>query len=131
LVNFLGGRFTADQAATQALMKDLAGRGLDYVDDGSSPQSLAKNLAIDSGVGFAKADLRIDASRSPEAIDAALFRLETLARQNGVAVGFASGLPEGVERIARFAVDLERRGVALIPVSAAIQAEAIASNEKR
>lgn len=131
LVNFLGGRFTADRAATQLLMRELADRGLDFVDDGSSPQSLAGEAAGASGVGFAKADLRIDASRSVESIDAALFRLESLARQNGVAVGFAAGLPEASERIARFAADLGRRGVALVPVSAAFGASALAASEKR
>ncbi len=131
LVNFLGGRFTADQAATQLLMRELADRGLDYVDDGSSPQSLAGAVATASGVGFAKADLRIDASRNPESIDAALFRLETLARQNGVAVGFAAGLPEASERIARFVAELKHRGVALIPVSAAVRLQALAAADKR
>ncbi len=131
LVNFLGGRFTADQDATQALMKELADRGLDYVDDGSSPQSLAMEAALANGVGFAKADLQLDAARGPAAIDAALFRLETLARQNGVAIGFAAGLPEASDRIARFAADLKRDGVVLIPVSAALGAEALVSSDKR
>lgn len=131
LVNFLGGRFTADRAATQLLMRELADRGLDYVDDGSSPQSLAGEAAGASGVGFLKADLRIDASRSAEAIDGALFRLEALARQKGVAVGFAAGLPEANERIARFAADLGRRGLALVPVSATFGAHAAARSEKR
>jgi polysaccharide deacetylase 2 family uncharacterized protein YibQ len=129
LVNFLGGRFTADQSATQLLMRELSDRGLDYMDDGSSPQSLAGDVAGASGVGFVKADIRIDASKSPEAIDAALFRLESLARQNGVAVGFAAGLPDANERIARFAADLGRRGVALVPVSALVGAAA--RGEKR
>ncbi len=131
LVNFLGGRFTADEAATQALMKEMAHRGLDYVDDGSSPQSLAREAALANGVGFAKADLRLDAERGPAAIDAALLRLETLARQNGVAIGYAAGLPAAIDRIARFAADLKRDGVVLIPVSAALRAEALVSNEKR
>ncbi len=131
LVNFLGGRFTADEAATQALMKELANRGLDYVDDGSSPQSLAREAALANGVGFANADLRLDAARGAAAIDAALLRLETLARQKGVAIGYAAGLPEASARIARFAADLKRDGVVLIPVSAALRAEALVSNEKR
>jgi hypothetical protein len=131
LVNFLGGKFTADRAATEVLMRELADRGLDFVDDGSSPQSIAGEVAGANGVGFAKADLRIDASKSPEAIDAALFRLESLARQQGVAIGFAAGLPEANERIARFASDLARRGVALVPVSAVLGADATARSEKR
>ncbi|WP_374546403.1 divergent polysaccharide deacetylase family protein [Rhodoblastus sp.] len=131
LVNFLGGRFTADRGATQFLMRELSDRGLDYVDDGSSPQSVAGEVAGASGVGFVKADLRIDASKSPEAIDAALFRLESLARQKGVAVGFAAGLPEANERIVRFTADLARRGVTLVPVSAVIGADTTARSEKR
>ena len=65
------------------------------------------------------------------AIGAALQRLETLARQNGVAIGYAAGLPEASERIARFAADLKRDGVVLIPVSAALRAEGLARDEKR
>ena len=123
LVNFLGGKFTADRAATADLMAELAERGLDYVDDGSSPQSLASEAASEKGVGFVKADLRLDESKKPEAVDAALFRLEELARKNGVAVGFAAGLPEANARIARFANDLAKRGLALVPVSAALGAK--------
>ena len=131
LVNFLGGRFTADQASTQALMGELAERGLDYVDDGSSPQSLAGDIAAQAGVGFIKADVRIDEAKRPEAIDAALFRLENLARQKGVAVGFATGLPASNERIARFAAELAKHGLALVPVSDAVRAQGATANEKR
>lgn len=131
LVNFLGGRFTADKAAAQALMRELGDRGLTYIDDGSSPQSLVGDAAAASGVRFGKADLRIDASRNPEAIDAALSRLESLARQNGVAIGFAAGLPETNERIARFAADLAKRGLVLVPVSAALGAASMTQSEKR
>ncbi len=132
LVNFLGGRFTADRSATQALMADLAARGLDYVDDGSSPQSLASEVAGEKGVGFVKADMRLDESQQPGAVDLALFRLETLARRNGVAVGFAAGLPASAERIARFARELKGRDLVLVPVSAAIRAQkSAADNDKR
>ena len=84
-----------------------------------------------SGVGFAKADLRIDASREPGGDRRRPVPLEALARQKGVAIGFAAGLPEASDRIARFAADLKRDGVALIPVSAALRAGAVVSSEKR
>jgi polysaccharide deacetylase 2 family uncharacterized protein YibQ len=61
----------------------------------------------------------IDADPKPEAIEAALARLEALARQKHIAIGFASGLPAGVDRVARFAKTLEGRGIALVPLSAA------------
>lgn len=122
VMNFLGGRFTADSDSTRSFLHELAARGLYFVDDGSSPRSLAAAIASENGVGFVKADLRLDASPRPEAIDAALSRLEVLARAKGVAVGYVAGLPAATERIARFADDLDRRGLALTPLSSAIQA---------
>ncbi|WP_294536422.1 divergent polysaccharide deacetylase family protein [uncultured Rhodoblastus sp.] len=130
VMNFLGGRFTADADATRSLMRELAARGLDFVDDGSSPRSLAAGIAGENGVGFVKADLRLDESSRPEAIEAALLRLETLARAQGVAVGYAAGLPGAVDRIAGFAAGLDRRGLALVPLSAAVGAERAAATVK-
>jgi polysaccharide deacetylase 2 family uncharacterized protein YibQ len=130
VMNFLGGRFTADADATGALMRELAARGLDFVDDGSSPRSRAAQIAAKNGVGFVKADLRLDDSSRPEAIDAALARLETVARARGFAVGYVAGLPGAVDRIAPFAAGLDRRGMALVPLSAAIRAEQAAEKDK-
>jgi polysaccharide deacetylase 2 family uncharacterized protein YibQ len=122
LINYLGGKFTADRESVTAMMAELSRRGLDYIDDGSAPQSLAGEAASEKGVNFLKVDVRIDEVRRPEAIDAALVKLENLAKQNGVAVGFASGLTMTSERIANAIVDLGRRGVVLVPVSAAFRA---------
>lgn len=118
VVNFLGARFTADEGALTPALADIAARGLFFLDDGTSPQSLVASVAPRVALPAARADLVIDAKAAPESIDAALARLEALARQNGAAIGFASALPAAVARIARFARDLERRGLALVPVSA-------------
>jgi polysaccharide deacetylase 2 family uncharacterized protein YibQ len=59
----------------------------------------------------------IDATQKPEAIEAALLRLETIAREKGAAIGTASGLPATVDQLARFARGLGKRGIALVPLS--------------
>jgi len=122
VINYLGGKLTSDRESVSALMAEMAKRGLSYVDDGSAPQSLAGEAAGRESVNFLKVDVRIDDVRRPEAIDAALVKLETLAKQKGVAVGFASGLPSTSERIASYLSDLRRSGVVLVPVSAAFDA---------
>ncbi|GAC1334640.1 MAG: hypothetical protein NVSMB26_17690 [Beijerinckiaceae bacterium] len=119
VTNFLGGRFTGDETALAPILRDVKDRGLLYVDDATSPRSVADALAARTGLAFARADIVIDAAKSADAIDAALARLETIARQKGLAIGSASGLPIGIERIARFARTLEDRGIALVPVTAA------------
>lgn len=122
LVNFLGAKFLADEAALTPALRELSARGLAFIDDGTAAQSLAQDAAGRIGLPNARADVVIDADPRPEAIEAALIKLEAQARKKGAALGFASALPESVERVARFARALEQRGVALVPASAMLDA---------
>ena len=118
VVNYLGGKFTADFRALSPVLAEIASRGVDYLDDGSSPRSVAREASASLNLPSAKADLVIDANPSPEAIEVALNRLEALARSQGGAIGVATARPASVERIARWSAALEARGVALAPLSA-------------
>ncbi len=120
VMNFLGGRFTADEQALAPVLADIAQRGLFFLDDGVSPQSIAASLAPRMSAPYARVDIVLDAKETPQSIDAALAQLETLARQNGSAIGFANARPATIARLSRFARDLERRGVALAPVTATL-----------
>ena len=93
-------------------------RGLIYVDDGSSPRSVAGQIAGANNLPFAKADIVLDAVPTPAQIDQALARLEALAREHGSAVGIASALPVSIERIAQWAKAAEGRGIVLVPITA-------------
>jgi polysaccharide deacetylase 2 family uncharacterized protein YibQ len=119
MTNFLGARFTADEAALAPVLREAKERGLFYVDDATAPRSIANAIAARTDLPFARADVVLDADAAPGSIDAALNRLEALARKNGIAVGWATGLPGSIDRVARFARSLEERGIALVPVSAA------------
>lgn len=127
VTNYLGGKFSSDSKAFSPVLSELASRGLDYLDDGSSPRSLAKDIAPSLNLPETGADIVLDAAPSAEAIDAALAKLEALARRQGGAVGVATGLPISIERIARFATALEGRGVSLVPASALISRSISAS----
>lgn len=118
IANFLGGKFTGDEASFSPVLRDVAGRGLLYFDDGSSARSLAPTLAPDLGLPLARADVVLDASTDPKAIDSALDKLVARAKDKGSAIGVASGLPASISRIATFAQKLGERGIALVPLSA-------------
>jgi uncharacterized protein len=120
VANFLGGKFTADEKALAPVLREIAARGLFYVDDGSSARSLAMTLAPGEALTAARADIVLDSTARPEAIEAALARLEAIARDKGLAIGVASALPASVEIIGHFARTLEARGIALVPLSAAM-----------
>ncbi len=90
VVNYLGGKFTAERRGLSPVMREIAARGLGYLDDGSSPRSVAQDVATALAMPSARADVVIDANAAPEAVDAALARLLDLAREHGSAIGVAT-----------------------------------------
>jgi polysaccharide deacetylase 2 family uncharacterized protein YibQ len=116
--NFMGARFTASESALTPMLREVAKRGLIYVDDGSSHRSLAGQIAAANNLPFAKAEVVIDSVPTPSNIDRALSRLEAIAKERGTAVGVASALPVSIDRIAQWAKAAEGRGIVLIPISA-------------
>jgi polysaccharide deacetylase 2 family uncharacterized protein YibQ len=117
--NFLGAKFTANETAMTPVLREIAARGLLYFDDGSSPRSIACARAGEFNLTAIKADIVLDAVARPDAIDAALKKLESLAISKGMAIGAASGLPVSIDRIARFAREADSHGLVLVPLSAA------------
>lgn len=120
IINYMGGRFLSSDAAVPPVMKEISQRGLLFVDDGSTGRSIGRQAADSAGASAARSDVVIDAVQRGAEIDAALDRLEKIAREKGSALGTASALPVSVERIARWVRAAEARGVTVVPVSAIV-----------
>jgi hypothetical protein len=118
IANFMGARFTANEQALAPVLKETSRRGLIYIDDGTSPRSVAGQIANANNLPFAKAEIVLDAVPAAAHIDKALAKLEALAREHGSAVGIASALPASIERIAQWAKAAEMRGFVLVPITA-------------
>ncbi len=118
IANQMGARFTASEPAMTPVMREVAKRGLIYFDDGTTPRSIAGQIAGANNLPFAKADVALDAVPNPAGIDRALARLEQIARERGSAVGISAPLPAAVDRIAQWIKAAEQRGFAIVPLSA-------------
>jgi hypothetical protein len=120
IANFMGARFVTADPVMQPIIGEAAKRGLGYLDDGSAPRSVAASLAASQAMPFARADFAIDAVPTSVEIDRALAKLESLAKERGVAVGVASALPISIERIAVWIKALESHGIMLVPLTTAM-----------
>jgi polysaccharide deacetylase 2 family uncharacterized protein YibQ len=120
VANFMGARFVATEAAMQPIVREAARRGLGLFDDGSSPRSVAPQLAGGQAVPFGKGDLVIDAVPTSAEIERNLTKLETIARERGVAIGTASALPVSIDRINGWIKTLPDRGILLVPLTTAM-----------
>lgn len=118
VVNYMGARFTSEAAALDPVMQEIALRGLLYLDDGSSPRSVAEQSAGKFKTSFARADLVVDAMPTPNEIAGRLAQLEQIARTRGLAVGIASARPATLKALSAWTTSLDDRGITLVPISA-------------
>lgn len=122
VTNYLGARFTSEEAALAPVLDEIGGRGLLYFDDGSSGMSKADRLAKGKAP-FARADVILDAVTEAAAIDAKLGEVEAIARQRGYAIATATAFPVTVARIAAFAKAASERGFEIVPLTALVASD--------
>jgi polysaccharide deacetylase 2 family uncharacterized protein YibQ len=110
LSNYMGSRFLQTDPAYNAFAAAMRGRGLAFFDDGSAE-------GRGGGMARATADIVIDAQPTATAVDQELLALEAAALQHGQAVGLGQPRPLTLEKVARWAPEITRRGYQLAPVS--------------
>jgi uncharacterized protein len=118
VMNYLGGRFLADADALEPVMRDISGRGLLFLDDASSTQSLTSDYAKAFGGPHAFADVLLDQEVSKASVLKKLDELERIAFRKGTAIGVASAFDESIDAITEWARDAQGRGIEIVGVSA-------------
>ena len=117
VVSVHGSRFTTEKGHILPVLEFLKQRGLMYVDNGSTKQSLAPGIASEIGLPGTVSNVNLDFDLSRSAIDSRLATLEETARKNKTAVVMASAYPVVVERLAAWIGTLDKKGLVLAPVS--------------
>lgn len=117
--NFMGSKLMAD-AAFEPVLREIGARGLGFIDDGTGPKP-ASAPANKNRTPIARAEIVLDATPRADAIDAALAQAEARARADGFVLVSASGSVLSVDRIVRWAKDLDARGLRLVPASVALR----------
>ncbi|HEX2163981.1 MAG TPA: divergent polysaccharide deacetylase family protein, partial [Thermoanaerobaculia bacterium] len=91
--NHMGSVLTADPAAMRAVLAELAGRGLYFLDSRTSARSVAFATARDLGLPAAERHVFLDPDPRPEAVRGQFRRLLALARENGAAIAIGHPYP--------------------------------------
>ncbi|QGY01749.1 divergent polysaccharide deacetylase family protein [Methylobacterium mesophilicum SR1.6/6] len=119
VANFMGSKLMADPAF-EPILREIGGRGLGFLDDGTGAKP-ATAPANKARTPIARAEIVLDATPRADAIDAALAQAEARAKANGFVLVSAGGAALSVDRIARWAKDLDARGLRLVPASVALR----------
>lgn len=115
----MGSRFTASEADLQPILRELKARGVLFLDNRASEQSVSGRLALDLALRHAINDRSLDDGMPDrESIRARLAQIERLAVARGNSIAMGRSLPVTLERLVDWAAGLESRGFALVPISA-------------
>lgn len=123
VVNRMGSRFTTSATHIRPVLKELEQRGLLFVDSRSSLRSIAAQMAREVGLPRAVNNRFIDGEASRDAIDSRLREIERIAKASGYAVGIGAPFPVTIDRLVRWARELNRKNLALAPVSALVNSQ--------
>jgi uncharacterized protein len=120
LTNYMGAKFEATETAFEPMLAELKSRGLLYLDDGRAQSSRTEKIARALSLDYAVANVQIGGDQSSESVTRALDRLADDAKKTGAAIGVADAKAGVVEQIGKWADGLQRKGLVLVPVSAAV-----------
>jgi polysaccharide deacetylase 2 family uncharacterized protein YibQ len=120
--NHMGSRFTAHASGMDVVFGELAARGLFFLDSRTTAATVAPAMAARHRVPMATRNVFLDHQQTPAFVEAALRKVEEVARAEGLAI--AIGHPHDVttRALARWLPTLPEKGIHLIPVSAAVEA---------
>ena len=103
------------------LMEEIAAHeGMFFVDSFTTHESVAMQIASESGVAATRRHVFLDNDRSEGALRKEFDRLTALARSKGVAVAIGHPYPETLQFLERELLELDSSTIMLIPVSQAL-----------
>ncbi len=119
--NHRGSLLTRHPGHMAWLMEEIgAHEGMFFVDSFTTHESVALQIAAESGIAATRRHIFLDNDRSPEGLRKEFDRLTALARRNGVAVAIGHPYPETLEFLERELLELDSSTVMLIPISQAL-----------
>ena len=115
--NHRGSLLTRHPGHMQWLMEDIsANEGMFFVDSYTTHESIALQIASETGVPAIKRDVFLDNDPAPEMVEREFARLKALARERGLAVAIGHPYPATLELLEREIPQLVEEGIQLVPI---------------
>ena len=115
--NHQGSRATSDKETMQLVLKELQGRKLFFVDSRTTASSVAKEVAKEQGVRFARNDIFLDNSTDVEAIRMQIYKAMALAEKQGDAVAICHARPNTARCWKQYAEEFKATGINFVPIT--------------
>jgi polysaccharide deacetylase 2 family uncharacterized protein YibQ len=113
-MNYMGSRFLADRKGMIGVFAALQQKKMSFVENTANGPAQANVTAYDSGVPYLSSSVTISFPLPQEDIDQRLATLESLAREQGHALGVVDLTPVSLEKIAAWEATLDKKDIHLV-----------------
>lgn len=121
--NHMGSVLTADSWAMERVLREVAGRGLFFLDSRTSGDSVAYRTARDLGMPAAERQVFLDPDAAPEAVRGQFLRLLDLAHDRGAAIAIGHPHPATLAVLALEVPRARRLGYRFVAVAELLERE--------
>lgn len=115
--NHMGSKFTEDEHRMAVVMKELAARGLAFLDSKTTPHSAGPEQARKHGVKLTMRNVFLDNKDEFDYVMRQLKQTEKIARANGYAVAIGHPKAQTYLALKAWLPTLEEEGIKLVPLS--------------
>ena len=119
--NHMGSRFTEWPDGVEAVLQELRGRGLLFLDSVTSQKSVGAALAQAHGMAYASRDIFLDNDRTASRITLRLAETERLAKRRGYAIAIGHPHDVTLQALKSWIPAVKKRGFVLVPLSAIVR----------
>ena len=116
--NHMGSRFCQNRTLMDAVMAELKSRALLWLDSKTTAATEGMAAAEAAHVPYLVRDVFLDNVASVDAVLAQLEQLEAIGRQRGAAIAIGHPRDTTIQALDRWLSSLEKRRLALVPVTA-------------
>ena len=127
--NHMGSRATSEPETMLAVLQEVRGRGLDFVDSRTSPLSVGAGLAAHLGVPHTARDVFLDNNPATGAVLLQLNLAERLARRQGHALAIGHPYPTTLAALERWLPEAQARGLRIVRAQDLIASKACPESE--
>lgn len=120
LMNFMGNKLMANQAAYAPILSELSKRGLLFLDDGMGKKSLTGEISRKVNLPFAQADRIVESGSAAPALRTIFAEIQAVARAKGHAIVTIPALPANIEMVAQWEKEAVKKGFVFAPLSAIV-----------
>jgi polysaccharide deacetylase 2 family uncharacterized protein YibQ len=120
--NHMGSRFTADREGMIFVMSVLKQRGLLFLDSRTTSKTVTESVARKLNVPYACRHVFLDDEPTPAGVARQIGEAERIALRNGLVVVIGHPRDATIAALRQWLSNLERRGFALVPISAVAKA---------